>query len=698
MQEKKTRFRFTLDEVGDFLAKLSEHSDQVYWISSPDFSKIQYISPSYERIWGRSREQLYANPEIWITFLHPEDVENHHPIHHMAEQIKRLGEKARYSEQYRIIRPNGEIRWIIDKGFPLIDHRGLCYGVTGVATDVTDELKQTEDLKKAKEAAEIANKAKSEFIANMSHDIRTPLSGIVGLSKLLEGEAQTDTEKEYARWINQSGEQLLDLLNNVLELISLENLKELEINREWFSLREELLTICKLELPAIKVKNLEFTVEIEESVPDFIFSDRIKFHQILLNLLGNAIKFTEKGHIILAVRFLSSSEETVELEFCVEDTGIGIADNQQERVFDRFFRIAPSYKGVYKGYGLGLHIVKKYVALLGGEIRLKSMVGKGSIFAFKLSVKSSREDSAKTFFNLNELEEENIPEKAPIPNPKRFSHTKRLKEAAIELPHLLLIEDNTIALRLLESVCKQVGCQFTSTMDAEDAFELVKKNDYDLIITDIGLPGMSGIELTIYIRHWEQALNKKPIPIVGLTAHSLGSSVDECLEAGMNKVFAKPINLPTMQGIVSALIPMNKLESSANLFDEETPLDEEKLFNLTKYPLLDIEQGLDNLGSVDLLKELLTLMVKEDVPDDKAKIQEAFAIKDWPTVEKLALKMKSSALYCGTIRLRYACQYLEGYKKTASTPLLEKLYYQLIQILDATRQAIIDWLQKQNQN
>lgn len=174
---------------------------------------------------------------------------------------------------------------------------------------------------------------------------------------------------------------------------------------------------------------------------------------------------------------------------------------------------------------------------------------------------------------------------------------------------------------------------------------------------------MSGIELTIYIRHWEQALNKKPIPIVGLTAHSLGSSVDECLEAGMNKVFAKPINLPTMQGIVSALIPMNKLESSANLFDEETPLDEEKLFNLTKYPLLDIEQGLDNLGSVDLLKELLTLMVKEDVPDDKAKIQEAFAIKDWPTVEKLALKMKSSALYCGTIRLRYACQYLEGYKK-----------------------------------
>ncbi|ASQ45323.1 PAS domain-containing hybrid sensor histidine kinase/response regulator [Legionella clemsonensis] len=695
MQEKKTRFRFTLDEVGDFLAKLSEHSDQVYWISSPDFSKIQYISPSYERIWGRSREELYANPEIWINFLHPEDVEHHHPIHHMAEQIRLLGEKARYSEQYRIIRPNGEVRWIIDKGFPLINHRGVCYGVTGVATDVTDELKQTEDLKKAKEAAEIANKAKSEFIANMSHDIRTPLSGIVGLSKLLEDEAQTAIEKEYAYWINQSGEQLLDLLNNVLELISLENMKELEVNQEWFSLKEELQTICKLELPAIKVKNLEFTLDIEESVPDFILSDRIKIHQILLNLLGNAIKFTEKGHIILAVKHLSSSKETVELEFRVEDTGIGIADNQQERVFERFFRIDPSYKGIYKGYGLGLHIVKKYVALLGGEIRLKSMVGKGSIFAFKLSVKSGMGYPTSPLSNSHELEGENSSKEKHTANVKPFSHTNKLKQASNELPHLLLIEDNTIALRLLESVSKQVGCQFTSTMDAEEAFELVKQNNYDLIITDIGLPGMSGIELTIYIRHWEQALNKKPVPIVGLTAHSLGSSVDECLEAGMNKVFAKPINLATMQDIVSALIPLNKLEVTTPLFDEELPVNEEKLFNLTSYPLLDIEQGLNNLGSVDLLKELLTLMVNEDIPNDKAKIQEAFAAKDWPTVEKLALKMKSSALYCGTTRLRYACHYLEGYQKTTPSPLLEKLYHQLIQILEATKQAIIDWLQKQ---
>ncbi|WED43688.1 PAS domain-containing hybrid sensor histidine kinase/response regulator [Legionella cardiaca] len=697
MQEKKTKFQLTLDEVGDFLAKLSEHSDQVYWISSPDFKKIQYISPSYERIWGRSRAELYANPEIWIDFLHPEDVKNHHPIHQMAEQIKLLGEKARYSERYRIIRPNGEIRWIIDNGFPLIDHRGICYGVTGVATDVTEEKKQTEDLQKAKEAAEIANKTKSEFIANMSHDIRTPLSGIVGISKLLEVEAHTDTEREYARWINQSGEQLLELLNNVLELISLENLKELEIHQEWFNLRQEISTICKLELPAIKIKNLDFKVEIDELIPELIQSDRTKIHQILLNLLGNAIKFTEKGHIILSVKQISSDKNNLELEFIIKDTGIGIADEQQILVFDRFFRIAPSYKGVYKGYGLGLHIVQKYVALLGGEIRLKSMIGKGSTFSFKLSVKAKSEALPKAHPNINELVSEDMSQHEDTHSvPEQPSiHTDEPLHQGKQLPHLLLIEDNTIALRLLESVTKQVGCQFTSTMDAEEAFDLVKKTDFDLIITDIGLPGMSGIELTIYIRHWEQALDKKPIPIVGLTAHSLGSSVDECLEAGMNKVFAKPINLPTMRDIVSALIPSNKLESSGLLFEQDTQLNEEELLTLSHFPLLDIQQGLGNLGSVELLKDSLMLMVNEDIPQDKARIQQAYEAKNWPAVEKLALKMKSSALYCGTTRLRYACQYLEGYQKTAPSHLLEKLYYQLIEVLQETKQAIIDWLQKQ---
>ena len=147
---------FTLEEIGNFLAKFTEHSEHIYWISSADFKKIQYISPSYERIWGRSREELYSNPEIWITFLHPEDIINHHPIHEMAKRVELLGERARYAENYRIIRPDGNIRWIMDNGFPIFDESGRCLGVTGIAIDITNEKVAETSLKHAKEIAESA--------------------------------------------------------------------------------------------------------------------------------------------------------------------------------------------------------------------------------------------------------------------------------------------------------------------------------------------------------------------------------------------------------------------------------------------------------------------------------------------------------------------------------------------------------------
>ncbi|USQ15236.1 PAS domain-containing protein (plasmid) [Legionella lytica] len=192
-------FLLNLDNVGDFLSKYTEFSDQVYWISSPDFSAIKYISPSYEKIWGRPRQELYHNPELWITFLHPEDAKTHHPIHEMARKIQVEGEKARYEEHYRIIRPDGSIRWILDRGFPLFDTQGTCYGVTGIAVDIT-EIKQRElELNLAKEAAEAANQAKTEFMENMRHDIRTPLTGIVGFAELLKMESDRGPVEELTK-------------------------------------------------------------------------------------------------------------------------------------------------------------------------------------------------------------------------------------------------------------------------------------------------------------------------------------------------------------------------------------------------------------------------------------------------------------------------------------------------------------------
>jgi PAS domain S-box-containing protein len=265
----------TLSVFGSFLSKLSENSDHVYWLSSPDFKKIQYISPAYEQIWGRSRQELYSNPEIWISFLHPEDSNKQHPIEEMAEQIEALGEAARFSVNYRIIRPDGEIRWIMDNGFPVYDNNGNCCGVKGVAVDITEEKKHELELMKAKEKAEEANKAKVVFIENMSHDIRTPLSGVIGMSALLIHGLQNPQFKQYAQWINDSGEQLLKLLNGILDVISADTINENDVHQEFFDLRQCINDIVELEMPTAYLKGLHLFVHIDDAIPKFIYSDRI---------------------------------------------------------------------------------------------------------------------------------------------------------------------------------------------------------------------------------------------------------------------------------------------------------------------------------------------------------------------------------------------------------------------------------------
>ncbi|MES2203872.1 MAG: PAS domain-containing protein, partial [Pseudomonadota bacterium] len=229
----------TIKEFSAFLSQLAERSEHVYWLSSPDLESIQYISPAYEKIWGRKLEELYNDPEKWITFLHPEDAEHHHPIHVMKDRIKQLGQAAKYNEDYRIIRPDGEVRWIMDRGFPIYDPQGNCLGITGVALDVTKEKEAELKLAKAKIQAEAANRAKTEFLANMSHDVKTPLSGVIGMADLIAHDS-TGKEKQRGEAIHSCGLQLLSFFNDCLELSKLEML-------EWAGMEENFSLTTLLE-------------------------------------------------------------------------------------------------------------------------------------------------------------------------------------------------------------------------------------------------------------------------------------------------------------------------------------------------------------------------------------------------------------------------------------------------------------------
>lgn len=567
---------------------------------------------------------------------------------------------------------DGKKRYFTAIKMPLIDDEGKIIGILGNSLDIT-ELKNTQaDLKIAKELAEKASQAKTEFIANMSHDIRTPLTGIIGMSKMLEEKAVNQEEKQYAGWVNDSGKQLLKLLNGVIEMVSAEHMNEDDLHLETVNLQECLDELYQLEKPAFLQNNIIFELAIDSKIPTLIQTDRIKLSRILLNLLGNAIKFTNKGSIKLSVNLEKLSSSHNKLHFRVADTGKGIPKEDQDKVFERFYRVSPSYKNAHHGHGVGLHIVEKYVELLGGEIGLESEEGKGSCFFFSIPLLAGQPSVATPDEEIRQDNSVNY---------------------SFDLPFILLVEDNEIALRVVEGMVTKAGCSFLSATSGEEGLQLAKTTAFDLIITDIGLPGISGWEMAQQIRQWEQE-NKQdapPVLIYGLTGHALESSKEELCQSGMNGLFTKPINSTTLEKLLHSISFKAEMENK-NSLGLDLPETEEKLFLLDCYPLLNSEEGIINLGSEAILRELLTSMLTQELPDELLRLQEAYELSDWNKVEALAHKIKSAAIYCGTIRLKFACQYLERYRKAGYHKQQEQLYCQLIQIAEETKQAISQWL------
>jgi CheY-like chemotaxis protein len=265
-------------------------------------------------------------------------------------------------------------------------------------------------------------------------------------------------------------------------------------------------------------------------------------------------------------------------------------------------------------------------------------------------------------------------------------------------PFILLVEDNSVALHMLETILHRAGCHYITAINGEMALGLAKTTNFDLIITDIGLPGISGSELTQHIRNWETINNKKPIPIIGLTAQSQEETQKIGLRSGMSDVFIKPIDITTISAIiakyykVSNALTKNSIANKKYTLGLDLPNEEHQLFELQRIPLLDIKTAIKKIGDEVLLFELLQLMLDSAIPNDEAALIKAYNSKNWDLVEKLAHKIKGGAVYCGTTRLQFACQYLERYRKAGHSDALDALYQQLTNVISETKQQIQYWL------
>ncbi len=592
--------------------------------------------------------------------------------------VMKTGEAKLGIEEPPIPHSDGRVIYFLTSRVPVFDHAGAVVGVVGISIDISERKKMELDLLQAKDAAETANRVKTAFIANMSHDIRTPLTGIIGMSQMLEEEVKTAEEKDQVHSILECGKNLLDLLNGVLSVVSTDQqLREEDIYEETFDLRESISRLCSLELPMIRSQNLSLKTEIDDALPAKIITDKVKLERIILNLLGNAIKFTQKGHIKLKLKLVSRQKEIMKIKFSVTDTGMGIPKDQQDKVFDQFFRGNPSYKGEFKGYGVGLYIAQKFAILLGGTISLKSRIGKGTTFQFVLPIKinPANKEKQKVFNSIS----------------KSLPANKPLLVSTKKSPTVLLIEDNAIAMRIAKNALSKTGCVIKPLVNGESALQLVKTEPIDLILTDIGLPGISGNELTLLIRYWEKISGKKPIPIIGVTAHAKNETEQECLNAGMNAVIAKPFTAAVAQDILNEFI-LGETKENSSVF--VLPKNEIDSFELDDYPLIDKQIALQNIENESALKELLRILVNQSILEGGSILKNAYEKKDWETMQKTAHRLKSGALYCGAKKMEKACQQIECFCKEKHYEELKQAYKKLVSTFNETKKEIETLLQE----
>lgn len=598
---------------------------------------IIYANQSFCDMSGYALEELKGKnaAELFVNERHRETI-------YQKNEIR----KKSISDSYEIEVQDkyGKYHWWFISGAPHYNDKGQLIGSIGIHLDITEQKRLEQELARSKSFAEAAAKAKELFLANMSHEIRTPLNVIIGMIRQLNKEVLTTEQHFYVKQSESSAKHLLTILNNVLDIAKIES-GDMEIETKPFSASALAYNVHSIMFSQAKEKNLEFKLHVSPEIKPALLGDDTRLRQVLINLVGNSIKFTEKGGIQLAVFLVSETEHLQTLRFEVSDTGIGMSEEFISRIFDKFSQEQNASNRKYEGTGLGMAISKDLIVLMNGQLQVDSVKDKGTTFSFELTFGISPTENLKVL-------------------------GQQVKKNTFLGKKALLVEDNEMNRFIAIQSLEFLGFNTTEAENGYIATQLVQSSSFDLILMDIQMPVMDGLEASTLIRE----KMKIETPIIALTANAFKQDIDLYLSKGMNDFITKPYDEQEFFRKIDHVMNLSLAGNLPEINQLETTTLEDKLYDLSILEKM-------GRGNEKFLQNMVSLFISL-AKDSKQGFKKALDEKDLETIKKTAHKIKPSLDQMGIVSLQEKIRKVEMHPLENGLSLeLEEMVNEIIQVL-----------------